>query len=125
MGCCQKGCPHTYHYACAIDTGEPCSGDRGVGTPPAPSDPAEIGARVGWWLPVADGDVLLRGVCVPNLAGLNQNLRANGAAPLDGGEEGAASLLLLGDSWQPPDRAFSPRRLLANRRELLSAMSQT
>lgn len=23
MGCCQKGCPHTYHYACAVDTGEP------------------------------------------------------------------------------------------------------
>ncbi|KFO78879.1 Retinoic acid-induced protein 1, partial [Cuculus canorus] len=21
VGCCQKGCPHTYHYACAIDTG--------------------------------------------------------------------------------------------------------
>ncbi|NXP47684.1 RAI1 protein, partial [Heliornis fulica] len=21
VGCCQKGCPHTYHYACAVDTG--------------------------------------------------------------------------------------------------------
>ncbi|XP_010001894.1 PREDICTED: retinoic acid-induced protein 1, partial [Chaetura pelagica] len=21
VSCCQKGCPHTYHYACAIDTG--------------------------------------------------------------------------------------------------------
>ncbi|XP_075292150.1 retinoic acid-induced protein 1 [Opisthocomus hoazin] len=21
VGCCQKGCPHAYHYACAIDTG--------------------------------------------------------------------------------------------------------
>ncbi|NXA38360.1 RAI1 protein, partial [Eudromia elegans] len=21
VGCCQKGCPHSYHYACAVDTG--------------------------------------------------------------------------------------------------------
>lgn len=37
VGCCQKGCPHTYHYACAIDTGEPPAAGTGgghVGTPP-------------------------------------------------------------------------------------------
>lgn len=32
MGCCQKGCPHTYHYACAVDTGEPGHGDGARGS---------------------------------------------------------------------------------------------
>lgn len=36
MGCCQKGCPHTYHYACAVDTGEPRCWDWDAGTPLVP-----------------------------------------------------------------------------------------
>lgn len=31
VGCCQKGCPHTYHYACAVDTGELGHGDGAWG----------------------------------------------------------------------------------------------
>lgn len=65
MGCCQKGCPHTYHYACAVDTGEPRHWDWDAGTPPASSDPAD--GRAGW----SGGSarmVMISVVCVPNLA---------------------------------------------------------
>lgn len=51
MGCCQKGCPHTYHYTCAIDTGEPHSGDGGgghVGTPPPQRPLSQLKSGMGW-----------------------------------------------------------------------------
>lgn len=90
--------PTTTHVP-STQVSPPAAGTGGGTTwgpphPKAPSEPAEIGDGVGWGLPVADGEVL--GVpnfvvCVPNLAALSPNLHVNG------GEEGAASLLLLGD----------------------------
>lgn len=43
MGCCQKGCPHTYHYACAVDTGERGRGNMGQGDPWHPLTQLTIG----------------------------------------------------------------------------------
>lgn len=61
MGCCQKGCPHTYHYACAVDTGEPRSWDWDAGTPLVPL--TLLMAGLGGLGAPTNGDALLCSLC--------------------------------------------------------------
>lgn len=97
---------------------------RGRGTwgpphPKAPSEQAEIGDGVGWGLPVADGEVL----GVPNLWFVSRIWLLSAQIFVE--MVARRGLRPCCCSGTPPDTAFSPGRLLTNRRELLSAMSQT
>lgn len=123
VGCCQKGCPHTYHYACAIDTGEPPAAGTGgghVGTPPQhPLSRLKLGT--GW----AGGSPWRMARCLVSpilwFASRIWLLSAQIFVEM----VARRGLRPCCCSGTPPDTAFSPGRLLTNRRELLSAMSQT